>query len=69
MLHSPLKGMDTLSGVASLSDLTESNFFPFRVNPFSEGVWFARMQTESHKSYLPWEKRVEKPSSVSNPLR
>ena len=29
-----------------------SKFFPFRVDLFSERVWCAGKQTESHKSYL-----------------
>ena len=29
-----------------------SKFFPFRVDPFSEGIWYADMQTESHKNCL-----------------
>ena len=31
-------------------------FFPFRVDPFSEGAWCAGIQTESYKSYLPCQK-------------
>ena len=36
-----------------------SNFFPFRVDPFSEGTWCAGKQTGSFKSCLPcktWQK-------------
>ena len=29
-----------------------SKFFPCRVNPFSEGIWCIRKETESHKSCL-----------------
>ena len=33
-----------------------SKFFPFRVDPFSEGDWCIGTQTGSHKSYLPCKK-------------
>ena len=36
-----------------------SKFFPFRVDPFSEGTLFAKKQAETYKSYLPCLKRQE----------
>ena len=77
------KGVDTLSGVTTLSKLfltpsengstlkgknllNESKFFPFRVDPFSEGDWCAGMQSESHKSCLPC-KMTENLPCVSSP--
>ena len=30
-----------------------SKFFPFRVDPFSQGTWCAESQTGSHKNCLP----------------
>ena len=33
-----------------------SQFFPFRVDPSSEGAWCAGKQTGSHKSHLPCNK-------------
>ena len=44
-----------------------SRFFPFRVDPFLEGVWYIGMQTRSHKSCLPLQNMVENLPNVSSP--
>ena len=36
-------------------DLKRKNLLPFRVNPFSEGAWFAGLQTGRHKNCVPCE--------------
>ena len=44
-------------------------FFPFRINPFSEGAWFAGKQKGSYKSCLPckkWQKILQK---ITVPLK
>ena len=41
-----------------------SNFFPFRIDPFSEGDWCTEKQTGRHKSCLPCQKQW-KNSNVS----
>ena len=33
--------------------LLGSKFFPLKVDPFSEGDWFARKPKECHGSYIP----------------
>ena len=46
-----------------------SKFFPFWVDPFSEGAWCARKQAGSHKNDLPCQKMAKNLPSVSSPLK
>ena len=71
-LGSGFRGIDTHSGKKTLSKLfcpllkrkwsslfkmnLYPEFFLYRVDPFSEGVWCAIKRTGSHKSCLPWRK-------------
>ena len=46
-----------------------SKFFPFCVDPFSEGAWNVEKQTINHKSCLPCKTWQKKMPSVSSPLK
>ena len=60
----PSENWSTLKGNTLLP-----KYFPFRVNPFSEGDPCSEKQTGSHKSYPSFVKRAKNVSSVSSALK
>ena len=54
-----LRGMDTLSGEATLSKfflLPAEKWSTLRVDLFLKGIWCVEAHTGSNKSCLPWQK-------------
>ena len=70
--------MDTISGEAKWLNHTSKNwskfaprseFFPFKLDIFSQGDWYVGKQTGSHLSCLPYKKIKENLSSVSSHVK
>ena len=72
--------MDTLSEETTLSSCFylpaekgstlkgKMQIFPYRVDLFSEGTWYAVKQTESHKSYNPCKQNGIKSTNLPSPF-
>ena len=45
-----------------------SKFFPYRIDPFTEGAWHTVKQTRNHNSFLPWRKLKKHLSHVPHRL-
>ena len=46
-----------------------ANSFPFKVEPFTEGIWCAGKQTGSPKSYLPCKNGRNSTNCIRSPFK